>query len=648
MKKNLAFILGERNNEVLIDPNTIHLLQGLCPALSLEDRAFVQKHMHDILPAIRDESDRSEVFDRLCSMKQIITSLHTFLEDTKYLEPCARILKKLLPSKCKGSLSQHFSALHHGEANIKVQTSEFSFQNRAVSSGPYASWLSYRQLWLCALRHFPVMDGQAPRRDVGKQNSWKSGLQLGWWVDLSLLAVESGYKCIRQSYPDRKAADVSMIEDCLRRLRPPKYFKIDQELMHRKARLIYEIIGEIARKENAAPTPALTSSHDNCRPDISDRCGRPRIKALEADEDYLFVDHIYSTSLDMMPRQYLTSFAVTRDFFHRFFGTAEDDLDENSSLHVSTNRNPSLVYNTNSSLGPSYPGLTGLNDQAGPSDPPNQQSLPDFQKGQTILDPQNPSNALVLSESQTNQQNSQAQLTHQEPDVVPSAAATEVMDFAIGIQSLAQFGQEIREMLIPKQTALRLLFRDRINTKPRVFNVLSPAKNGMYSIRRADISNRSSIVDALQLPSDCNFLVRDGGKRLKLSAPTTIVAEAHAQKNDTTIAVSRRSVQQITQQFEGFTEYSSASKQSNLANLKPVHISVWKNGNFTLETSVTRQETKEAVVSLKLSHPGFESYDWEGNMVSSKDCFDAAQNDVPPTIYLCPPEEASKVFPMEM
>jgi Protein of unknown function (DUF3723) len=180
VEETWTFIIGENeHNKLLIDPNTVDLLQGRCPGLSSEDRAFLQMRMlsGDLFPAVRAEDIRSQIFDRLCSIKSIIRSIHTFLEDTKYLEPCSRILKKLLPRKCKGSLSQHFQALRNDQLNVKVQTSEFVFEERELSSSSHASWLTYRQLWLLALRHFPVMDGQAPRKDIGKHNTWQSGLQ---------------------------------------------------------------------------------------------------------------------------------------------------------------------------------------------------------------------------------------------------------------------------------------------------------------------------------------------------------------------------------------------------------------------------------------------------------------------------------------
>ena len=125
-----------------------------------------------------------------------------------------------------------------------------------------------------------------------------------------------------------------MIEDCVRRLRFSNYYKIDQELIKRKVKLIYEIISDIACVEPIAALPKLSSDYDNCRPDISDRCGRLRVSALRADESYLFFDYIYSFLYDITSKRYLILFAITRDFFHSFFGTAEDDLDCPSSFRL--------------------------------------------------------------------------------------------------------------------------------------------------------------------------------------------------------------------------------------------------------------------------------------------------------------------------
>jgi len=46
------------------------------------------------------------------------------------------------------------------------------------------------------------------------------------------------------------------------------------------------------------------------------------------DEDKIFYDYTHSQSSDIRPKRYLTSFAVKRDFFHSFFGSSLDDLDQ--------------------------------------------------------------------------------------------------------------------------------------------------------------------------------------------------------------------------------------------------------------------------------------------------------------------------------
>lgn len=83
----------------------------------------------DILPAVKDDQRRSETFDRICSIEHIIPSIYTCIEDTKWLEPSVRILKELLPKNGKGSISQQLRSLHNRQASMKVQTSEFTFED---------------------------------------------------------------------------------------------------------------------------------------------------------------------------------------------------------------------------------------------------------------------------------------------------------------------------------------------------------------------------------------------------------------------------------------------------------------------------------------------------------------------------------------
>ena len=166
-------------------------------------------------------------------------------------------------------MSQHFSALHNGQTEVKVQMSEFTFEDRVLPSGR-SSWLSYRQLWLFALRHFPVMDGQSPRRDKTKQSTLHEGRQPRRWYELCSLASENGYRRIRRLYRDRTAADAKAIEDWVRNILPSKYYAIDPERMRQILLLNCHLLGDVPYNKRGLVAPNLTSDDEGCGSDFSD------------------------------------------------------------------------------------------------------------------------------------------------------------------------------------------------------------------------------------------------------------------------------------------------------------------------------------------------------------------------------------------
>ncbi|KAK6363890.1 structural constituent of cuticle [Exophiala oligosperma] len=182
-------------------------------------------------------------------------SIYTFLEDTKYLELGARILKKLFLEKCKGSLRERFNSVRTGQTKIKVQTSEFTFQDRQLASVSESAWVSYRQLWLYALRHFPGLDKKAPLMDSGSESSWQTRSEPQWWVDLSQLAYQCGYREIHQMFRDHQAAEVSSLEEKIKHLRSQKYYQIDQALIQERAKAMQNLLQDIPRRETSKTTP---------------------------------------------------------------------------------------------------------------------------------------------------------------------------------------------------------------------------------------------------------------------------------------------------------------------------------------------------------------------------------------------------------
>lgn len=539
IKNTWTQIVGdEEADQLRLDANTVKTLQGRCPSQSSENRAHAQIKMlaSDVLPAVTADDQRSRIFNRVCSIEHMIPSIHTFLEDTKYLEPPARILKELLSGKCKGSMFQYFSALHSGQTKVKVQTSEYTFEDRTSPSGR-SSWLSYRQFWLFALRHFPVMDGQSPRIDKTKQNALHEGRQPLRWYELWSLASENGYRRIRCLYRDRTAADAKAIEDCVR----------NPDRMRQIVLLNCQLFSDVPYDKKELVAPVLTSDYEGCGSDISDRCGRPWERSFQADEESLFLEHIYSTSYSTVPKRYLTSFAVKRDFFRAFFGSEEDDLDQQPSfevlqddhrryrekiVHMSDSETQPVGHHLSQTLDVPDAGDDVVSEQGhdGRLNPDDTVGPIPSLRGSTPSPAVSVSPVSLVGSAQTSLV----------PYVPPSGAAQPRSPMHV-------FGQQGGEEAISLAQASRFVFSNRTSVKERTFAVLSPTGNGRFRSRHADSRDKLSMTAALQLPSVSRFIARDNGKRLKLMAPTTIVEEARSKRLQTVIAVS-----ELIRRFENY------------------------------------------------------------------------------------------------
>ena len=187
------------------------------------------------------------------------------------------------------------------------------------------------------------MENRPPQKDKSSNKIQKPKIQRQWWVEVSKLALALGYRT-RSKYRDRREADVKAIQEFLRTLYPLGYYDIDpgkeQQLVH----LLSQILADAAALKETIAHPELVSDTNGCGQDLSDRCGMPHTTSLHEDEENLFFNHIYSTAYEESPKRYLTSFAVKRDIFHAFFGTAPDELD-GSSLPDDVNNGHENLYN---------------------------------------------------------------------------------------------------------------------------------------------------------------------------------------------------------------------------------------------------------------------------------------------------------------
>lgn len=520
VKQTWGFIIGEREyHQNRLDANTVHILQGRCPFWSLDDRTYVEARLlkGDIFPAVGSPDLQKGLLERILSVEHTIPSIYTFSEETKCLEPGARILKSLLPTKCKGSLAQAFRALHNGQARLKEQTGTFLYRNRCLSTGPEVEWLSYRQLWLFPLRHFPAPRKDSAkwkrvsnvigkrkrgddRQDVDSSEAVRSGFRRQWLRELASLALANGYRRIQQAGLEPGSADAIMARDFLLNARPPKYYQFGNDRLHQKVQLICQMLEDIEQVEAETRHSEVTSDYDDCGSDIEDRCGRPQEHSVKKDEENLFLTHIYSESLATVPKQYMTSFAWKRDMFHFFFGTPQKEA---QNIRVDLSRD------TDSNLKEASPRTATIPVSSSEGHDENLARNGSIGNDETHFVPPK---SLLPSATAAN--------THR---VSPTHAK------AAEHQGLVD-GQRGEETVISIDQASRILFNEQVDAGHRNFIVLSPTEKGTFRRRHVDHHDKQAMVVALRLPSNSHFLSREGGKRLKLTDPRTVVEEAHSQQ----------------------------------------------------------------------------------------------------------------------
>ncbi|KAF1349754.1 hypothetical protein BDV97DRAFT_376998 [Delphinella strobiligena] len=125
-------ILPHDHLHPLLDPNTVFMLQLLAPSASTADKESIICLMQErtLFPMIRDSAVRAETTQRILATHGRILSLFTFFEDTKYLEPCAKIMKLLLPQKQKETIricyGRRLSRNSVSDTQVRVQVAENS------------------------------------------------------------------------------------------------------------------------------------------------------------------------------------------------------------------------------------------------------------------------------------------------------------------------------------------------------------------------------------------------------------------------------------------------------------------------------------------------------------------------------------------
>ena len=371
-KNTWHHILGPLEaSEGVLDDFTVFDLQGRSPLHSSEDYDYIHERIRSrsIFQRVASDEDRSQIWQRIRTIPHTITSLHTFLEDTKYLEPCAKILKKLLPSGFKGTVHQAFVKRHNGQRDALLQTSELASTSVTMPIMDCVD-VAYKQLWLFAMRHFPSMSGVQPRKDNGKRNRTLAGAEGDWWHNFAGLAFTNGFQSkeidlLRAENPDERLA-----REFLLKARPRESYYVNESAFNEDIRHICRMLSAAKPKSDQPSIPELSSDYHRAL-DRSERCGRPFADAQESDRRFLFINIIYNEAWEhagtgqweALRRRNLTSLAVKRDTFRAFFGACRLTSLSTQGTELNEGARRALQNNTNEHTSPptefSFPGEAG-------------------------------------------------------------------------------------------------------------------------------------------------------------------------------------------------------------------------------------------------------------------------------------------------
>ncbi|KAE8132159.1 hypothetical protein BDV38DRAFT_275347 [Aspergillus pseudotamarii] len=168
-----TYIMGAGNIGDL-DPNSVELLQGRSPVWSTNDHEYISRLLRSgsLMPRVTNKERRKALGRRLLSIRRIIPSMYTFMEDTK-----------LIPDGPRDTIR---TSLWH----------QFRPRRRSRHSNHSGFLQAYRRLWLYTMQYFPVLVGTMPLLDHrGAERSIYRSQEESQrrWVTFSRLAISLGF-----------------------------------------------------------------------------------------------------------------------------------------------------------------------------------------------------------------------------------------------------------------------------------------------------------------------------------------------------------------------------------------------------------------------------------------------------------------------
>ncbi|KAL4891360.1 hypothetical protein BDV59DRAFT_68017 [Aspergillus ambiguus] len=297
-----------------IDGDTVDALQLLAPG---KCRTDAKKASGLVLGgqvfAGFDDEERRLIWNRMQGFDGLIPSLYTFFEDFKYLESCSRCVKRLTGPSTNSlwkSMSSIFIPSEGGEGVI--QTSESTFRSeRASDMGCLDK--GYLQVWLYAMRHYPLMPPDPKNDDdlLAKPARGKADDRVIY--EMAELARRLGFdspeiRALTGGSPDHQIARAALLQ-----ARKPGRFRYDPQQFDALVQRVVECFAAAAPEEPGEICELLADSSVSARA----RCGMPRMRTHKQDSLLLFLDRLHA---DVEVADTITTFFVRRCVYFAFFG----------------------------------------------------------------------------------------------------------------------------------------------------------------------------------------------------------------------------------------------------------------------------------------------------------------------------------------
>ncbi|KAL4862025.1 hypothetical protein BDV12DRAFT_179456 [Aspergillus spectabilis] len=277
----------------LLDSASVKYLEGRSPLWSKTDQRFINDLFKERKLFSNFQISSHELLkQRVMAINTIIPSITTVLENTKYLEPPAILIRSLLPPKFEGTIKDQLQQIYSNPNNT-----------------PF--WQAYRELWLVSLRVFPYLTQFKPLQGMNRDRKIYKGDYRGYIAS----------SAIRLGFSTPQIQNISSAHPPVDTLPPP-----------------------------LTNPPMSTDWHVRWK--LRNRCGMPDEASFESVSQYLSIENLYTYQPIIRCANNLSPFAIARDTLHSFFGKS---CYNDSPLILSPNLISRLETEMGDVLSPSLP-----------------------------------------------------------------------------------------------------------------------------------------------------------------------------------------------------------------------------------------------------------------------------------------------------